>query len=975
MGAMPPVSISRRLGATFVAAVAPVLLLLTAAPALATGEMVTLDVLKVVDGSYVVETVTVPAAQTDSAEASLEARRDVVYASPAVTYRVQGTPDPLWEADDPQAVSSVRDAWTTTRGAGQVVAVLDTAVDTSHPDLAGAFVPGTDTTGMAADAAEWHGTAVAGVVAARADNGMGSAGMAPEARIMPVRVCTNPGCPSAAVARGILWAADHGADVINMSLAGEGYSDVTAVAIRYALDKGISVVASAGNDGAGRNQPMYPAANSGVIAVSATDGGGRPSDWAVHGWQADIATVGERLIMPMPNAGYGYANGTSFSGPAVAGAVALVRAAHPGIMPKQTQAALQAGADASGWDRAWGAGRLDVPGAMAAADRTGDPVTATPSWSRLEVSWSAVPGASSYTVRVDGIVRFVGGGTATTISGLVDGNQVAVDVQADTGQRSRPVLTDVGPAAPGTPVLHSGSLTGSTLALKASVPGGTERSGRYELIRNDVTVASYNFELSAAPRSVFLNVGTAPTDETRWQLRAVDGYGRFGTPSNAVVVGSGRPPAPAAPPTGLTAALAPEGDRVLLTWDDVGTSATYRVSVGGNVVAAPQTAGAAPAAPPVGVSRTYAVAVVDAWGQAGPAASVAVIGLGSQRSAAPPGAPAEVTVTPGEGLAVLSWTAAPANGSPVTGYTVTAAPGGATTVTTGATTATVPGLTNATTYAFTVTATNAEGTGPASAPVSARPQDPAAVPGAPTGVTATLGAGKATVSWNAAAPNGGPVTGYTVTASPGGAAATTTGATTATVLGLTDGTSYAIRVTATNAAGTGPASSAVTPLPDDGGAIEAAYAATGGSGGPLGARAGSPYPTANGGVTQAYASGRIHWSPGTGAFAVYGDISKAYDPMQGESGALGYPVGGRYATANGGVTQAFQFGRIHTSPATGAHAVLAPISPVYDSVTGESGRLGYPVGPAYAIGGGRFEQQFERGRIIAGGGSSQIINS
>ncbi|MFW3172805.1 fibronectin type III domain-containing protein [Geodermatophilus sp. CPCC 206100] len=1041
----------RRLTTVLTGSVAAALLLLGSAPTVAADEQVTIDVLKVVDGGYVVETVTAPARSAAATEDSLEARPEVVDASPAVEYRPDAG-DPYWDLDDPQVTSSVQDVWPRTRGAGQTVAVLDTSVDTTHPDLAGAFVPGTDTTGMPADT-EWHGTGVAGVIAARADNGIGSAGMAPEARIMPIRVCA-PSCSSAAVSRGILWAADHGADVINMSLSGAGYSDVTATAIRYALDKGIAVVASSGNDGLNGNPVSWPAANNGVIAVAATTPTGAPADWAVHGWQVDVSTVGEGVLVPVPEASYANGTGTSFSGPAVAGAVALLRAGHPGIAPRDVQAALQAGVDSSGpWDRAWGAGRLDVPAAMAAADRAGVAVTVTPSSQQLAVSWSPVPGATSYTVRVDGVERAVVAGTSATVGGLVDGTQVAVDVQPGNGERSRPVLADVGGALPGTPVLHSGSISGSTLSLSASVPGVAAATPvQYQLLRDGLSMGSIPFSLSDTPRTVAVNVGVAPAHESRWQLRPVDGYSRFGAASNSVVVGSGRPAPPAAAPAGLTAV---QSDReVLLTWDDAGAAHTYRVSVAGSVVAAPQTAGAVLEAPAAGVARTYEVAVVDAWGQAGPAAGVTVTGTGS--TATRPGAPTGVTAAPGDGQVTLSWTAAPSHGSPVTGYTVATTPGGATVSTPGSTTATVTGLTNGTSYDFTVTATNAVGTGPASQPATAVPQPAAAAPGAPGTVTAVRGDGQATVTWAAATANGSAVTGYTVTASPGGATATTTGARSVVVPGLTNGTAHTFTVRASNAVGTGPASAASNPVTPAGrpgapgsvtavpgnrsatvtwtpgaangsavtgytvtaspggataattgatsatvaglsngtaytftvraqnavgtgaasapsagvvpgasaaDAIAAAYQATGGATGPLGARIGTGYPTPNSGLTQAYANGRIHWSPTTGAHAVYGDISRAYDPLTGESGVLGYPVSDRYATPGNGWTQAFEHGRIHTSPGTGAHAVYGDISRAYDPLMGESGILGYPVSGRYATPGNGWTQAFQNGRI------------
>jgi hypothetical protein len=780
--------------------------MVVSAPPAWAGSQTTLDVLRFVNGSYAVSTVTVPTADAAGQADQLEQQPDVVAASPEVTYHVDGSPDPLWNEQDAVGASHVREAWQRSQGEGQIVADLDAAANPAHPDLAGALVPGIDLDGAAGD--PWHGFATAGTIAARADNGIGGAGIAPGASLMPIRVCDDYGCSSLAIARGILWAADHGADVINMSLGGPDYSEVIAAAVQYALDKNISVVASAGNDGDYDNEPMFPGALAGVIGVSATERDGVPAAWAEHGWQADISTVGEDVLVPVPGGGYEHASGTSFSAPAVSGAVAILRASHPGITTDQVQAALQAGAESAAWDRAWGAGRLDIPAALAAADRADGGLTVTPGTRSVAVTWASVPGATSYTVRVDGVAKTTASGTSATISGLTDGQQIAVDVQADNGDRSLPVLATAGPGLPDAPVLGTATLSGTSnaavLNLQASETGPTPIG--YVLLRNGVSMGRFDVTLTSTPQTLHLGVGAMPTRLTHWQLRAVDQFARSSADSNDVTTGAGLPAVPAAV-TGLTGQV--QGSQVLLTWDDLGSPYTYRVDADSSFALTSSTAGAVLPAPPATVSRTYDVSAVDAWGQTGPSASVIVVVSTAPVMTVGP----SVIGTLAVGSTVHTPDAFTAADTVTHAWSACDVGGGNCVSVPGDVTHLVDASELGKQLEVAATATNTVGpttaTSALSGTVTAVPP-PATVPGSPTMGTPALGNAAVRVLWSAPAASGtSALTGYTVRAYEGTTllqvSSVSAAVTNLLVSGLHNGLVHTFSVTANNSSGAGRA--------------------------------------------------------------------------------------------------------------------------------------------------------------------------
>ncbi|NEE53302.1 type VII secretion-associated serine protease mycosin, partial [Streptomyces sp. SID8455] len=284
------------------------------------------------------------------------------------------------------------DAWRTTKGKGVTVAVLDTGVDADHPDLERNVLPGKDLIGFGAGPGDrsWarHGTAMASVIAGHGhgpDDGDGVLGVAPEARILPVRVILEDGDPGrkkarstrgGALAEGIRWAADQGADVINLSLGDDSESAhpeaAEDAAVQYALKKGAVVVASAGNGGEKGDHVSYPAAYPGVIAVTAVDRFGERAAFSTRRWYATVSAPGDDIVLADPDRRYYEGWGTSAAAAAVSGAVALVRAAHPHLTPAQVRRLLEDTARDSpggGRDDSRGRGLVDVAAAVAAGGR------------------------------------------------------------------------------------------------------------------------------------------------------------------------------------------------------------------------------------------------------------------------------------------------------------------------------------------------------------------------------------------------------------------------------------------------------------------------------------------------------------------------------------------------------------------------------------------------------------------------------
>lgn len=330
--------------------------------------------------------------------------------------------DPLWANEwFARRVRAPR-AWDTTIGAsGPVVAVLDTGVQFSHPDLSGRLLSGHDFVNNDSNPVDdnGHGTAVSGVVAGAGMNGVGVAGMCWRCRVLPLKVANSQGNVRwSNVVAAIVWAADRGVAAINMSFGGPVGSSSAADAITYARNRGVVVIAAAGNNGS--SAKFYPAALPGVISVAGTNTTDNLYSWSNRGSWVKLAAPGCTWTSRKGSTWSSFC-GTSAAAPVVAGIAGLVRANRPNATRAQVEAALLS--TAARVTPAIGGGRVDAAAAVEVGsapaptpDPTPDPVptiSACPNQERSDaggsMSWQRRLGATrmsvACTVELEGWTR------------------------------------------------------------------------------------------------------------------------------------------------------------------------------------------------------------------------------------------------------------------------------------------------------------------------------------------------------------------------------------------------------------------------------------------------------------------------------------------------------------------------------------------------------------------------------------------
>jgi len=296
-------------------------------------------------------------ARATRALADLRSSGAIAYSEPETVLSCQLSPSyPMFARQGGLRTLSVPRAWDLTRGRPEVVvAVLDTGIDLEHPDLRSRLVPGVSWVPgtFSPQDDHGHGTHVAGIVGAEPVTPDGVTGVAPGCRLMPVKVLDARGeGTTSRICQGIVWAVDHGARVLNLSLGGAGGGKTLETAVSYALAHGVVVVAAMGNEGA--NVQEYPAGYPGVVAVGACDDSGRTASFSNIGRWISVTAPGENVYSTMPmkaftlldedpgaGRGHGTLSGTSMATPFVAGVAALMLSLQPQLTPDAVRSRLE----------------------------------------------------------------------------------------------------------------------------------------------------------------------------------------------------------------------------------------------------------------------------------------------------------------------------------------------------------------------------------------------------------------------------------------------------------------------------------------------------------------------------------------------------------------------------------------------------------------------------------------------------------
>jgi serine protease len=295
----------------------------------------------------------------------------VTSVTPSFTYKKLGTNDPKRDKMYPLALLQIDKALQMAGKHSVTVAVIDTGLDMKHPELKDKVLPSYNAANPAnSGVKDVHGTHVAGIIGASANNGVGAHGINPNVKILPIDVFNGGyGASDYVIAQGILYAIEKGAKVINMSLGGYFESPILEDAVKKAIDAGITVVAAAGNSATDRYS--IPASYEGVISVGATDSQNHLAEFSNYGPSVDLVAPGVDVYSPIydytKGASFAELSGTSMASPVVAGVASLILSKYPNLKPYEVEAILERTATdlgEKGYDLKYGNGLVNPVAAL-----------------------------------------------------------------------------------------------------------------------------------------------------------------------------------------------------------------------------------------------------------------------------------------------------------------------------------------------------------------------------------------------------------------------------------------------------------------------------------------------------------------------------------------------------------------------------------------------------------------------------------
>ena len=433
-----------------------------------------------------VQIVDVPAGAEQRVAAALLRTGKVAFAEPDELATVATTPnDTYWPQQWGPAKVNAAGAWNVTTGsASTVIAVLDTGVTFSHPDMQGRLVAGYDFINNDSDPTDdnGHGTETAGIVGAASNNGTGISGMCWSCSVLPVKVADSSGSvPWSAAASGITWAVDHGAKVISMSFAGTSGGSTLQNAVNYAESHDVVLVAAAGNNAS--SAPMYPAAFPGVVSVAGTTSSDGLYSWSNYGSWVSVAAPGCDYATNRTGSYSSSFCGTSAATPVVAGIVGLARSFAPSATSSGVVSALESSAVNIGAVVAHG--RVDAAGTLSSLGGTAAPPVAPTSSPTPTPSPSPSPTATTTTTTFSGSLT----AKATTRSYSVGSGAGQLQLQLAFSKASTLTLT-----------VTSGTQTVLKTSGASPLPASVT-----------VSAGKYTLTVSGSARSSFMLTATAPS--------------------------------------------------------------------------------------------------------------------------------------------------------------------------------------------------------------------------------------------------------------------------------------------------------------------------------------------------------------------------------------------------------------------------------------------------------------------------------